>query len=158
MNNWLRLGRQTCGTSSLELAVLLPVLLLLGFAGLETARIVQAQQSLLAAARDAARQAARIEVACAGNTASPVGAGAGLPMSADLGARHQIQLDEVELEIDYICRAGVNNQLSALHAGLGQVVIVRVTVSGTYMPLSGLLTLPVGGLRLNAVHEQVWTG
>lgn len=158
MNSWFRLGRDIRGSASMELAILLPVLLLLGFGGLETARIVQAQQSLLAASRDAARQAARVEVACAGNTANTVDGGAGLATSADIGARHQLDLDEVELEIDFICRAGVNNQLSSVHAGLGNVVVVRVTVSGTYVPLSGLFALPVGGLRLNAVHEQVWTG
>lgn len=158
MNSWFRLGRDIRGSASMELAILLPVLLLLGFGGLETARIVQAQQSLLAASRDAARQAARVEVSCAGNTGNTVDGGPGLPTSADIGARHQFDLDEVELEVDYICRAGVNNQLSSVHAGIGNVVVVRVTVSGTYVPLSWLFALPAGGLRLNAVHEQVWTG
>jgi hypothetical protein len=158
MIKWAGLRKDTRGTSSMELAILLPVVFLLGFGGLETARMVQAQQSLLAASRDAARQAARIDVTCAGNTGSAVGGGAGLPQSADIGARHQVQLDAVEIDIDYVCRAGVNNQLSQLHSGLGRVVVVRVTVSGTYVPLSGVLALPVGGLRLTATHEQVWTG
>ncbi len=141
----------------MELAILLPVVILLGFGGLETARMVQAQQSLLAASRDAARQAARLDVTCAANTGGVVG-GASLPLSAEIEARHELELDAVEIDIDYVCRAGVNNVLSGLHQGLGQVVVVRVTVSGIYVPLSGVLALPVGGLRLTATHEQVWTG
>ncbi len=142
----------------MELAILLPVVILLGFGGLETARMVQAQQSLYGASRDAARLAARLDVTCAGNTGSVSGGGAGLPLASDVQARHEVQLDAVEIDIDYVCRAGVNNQLSQLHSGLGRVVVVRVVVSGTYVPLSGILALPVGGLRLTATHEQVWTG
>lgn len=166
MRRIVRLARCTHGTSLLEMALLLPLLLLLLGGMLELGRALHHHHVVENAVRNATRYLSRVDT---------IGQTAGAPCTDTAGTEaHTARLLAIygttqdtappllsywtDADLDTVCIELITKTLTDADGNTFDVEVIRMTAQVGYEDL-GLLTLTgLDGLELSAAHEEIRIG
>jgi len=151
------------GAAAVELALVLPVLMVLAFGFLEVGRLFWTYHIASSSVRDAARYAARLGLTCPGNTNSfgslaPVRrlarTGSLIPGAPDL-IPGWTSNGTVQVQVSCVANAG--NALGGAYNGVQNIPVVTVIGTTPYTPLFGDF---IGGMATTTItvsNQQAWT-
>lgn len=161
------LRRDPAGSAAAEMALVLPLLLILMFGALELGNYFMNEHTLVKAVRDGARFAARQSfsnyTACSGSPdAAVVSATQNLVMNGALSGgtiiTPNITADDVDVATSCMTEAD-SEPLGGIYTGRTDgAQIVTVTASVAYRPVASAFGFNGTGLRLNASSQAAVTG
>jgi Flp pilus assembly protein TadG len=148
------LDRGTEGTSTLEVAVLLPFLMSLGFGAYEFGNLVYNYHLIAAGVRDASRY-------LAGNpqgVTDPAGAAKSIAMrgTADTSGKLRVSWwnDANTISIGYSAAANDDGSGNKAYRGSNTITMITVSASIPYQSLGLLEFFDLGPITLTASHEE----
>lgn len=161
------LRRHSGGSAAVEMALVMPLLLILMFGSLELGNYFMNEHTLVKAVRDGARFAARQSfanyTACTGSPdAAVVSATQNLVMNGALGGgtiiTPNIQATDIGVTTSCMTEAAAQPMAGIYTGRTDGAQIVTVTASVAYRPVASAFGFSGSGLRLNAMSQAAVTG
>ena len=169
MKRFLRLRKDQRGSAATEMALVMPLLLIIMFGSLELGNYFMNEHTLVKAVRNGARFAARQNfsnyTACSGNISDPAYTNTkNVVMSGYLAGGTIItpSISASEIEVTTSCAATVGDDdtpMTGMYTGRANgAQIVTVQASVDYRPVLGLFGFSGIGVRLNASSQAAVAG
>lgn len=158
--------RRRDGAAATEFAIVLPLLSILLFAGIEIGRVMHDYHTVVKSVRDAGRYAARFPVSCGGSLdADVLGRTQNLALTGSVDEPESNEdyllaqwTDKESVVVSVVCVDNSDGTFSGLYAGMSEVPTIHIEATAPFaFMFAGLLGLP-GELDLVLRHQQVHVG